>query len=348
MKKLVSLFIVAVMLMSLCAVTAFAEDGYNFDYYDRFVEEFGEPYYYQEMYVSFENNDPSYYVIKAQLDQIYVDPPEHIEEIGIVNSGLVFTQIPVYMPFKTTYGLYDVADDKFYDITVVDINTYRGLYNYLVNEEIANMIGDVDYDKKLTIMDATMIQRILANITHIRNNFITDFNCDGSVDIMDATAMQIELAKLEPVTPVPNEDLVYSPYNDDFNIYDGIVNIDYINIFDSRLEYGDHKMDCDNFGVIIKSTEQYNSVFNFDNGKYDDEFFKTKALVATVQIVTDYYDKSTIGYVGVYNNTLVLLNNISSDNFDGIALPAAPPYVSFVEVNKSDVAYVDEILWVPN
>ncbi len=347
MKKLISFIIVTVLLISLCTATTFAHTGYYFDYYDRFVEEYGEPYMFQEMYVSFENNEPSYYVVKVQLYFIYVDPPQHIEEVGIVNSGLVFTQIPVYIPFETTYCIYDVSDDKFYDITKIDILAYRGLYDYLVESDIATMIGDVDYDNKLTIIDATMIQRILANITYIRNNFVTDFNCDGSVDIMDATAVQKEVANLTPVTPTINEELVYTPYNDDFDISGGVLDINYTGVFNSQLEYGDHNMDSDNFGVIIKSKEQYDSVFNFDNDKYDDEFFKTKALVATVRIVTDYYMTKTIGYVGVYDSTLVLVNNTSSGSSGGTALPMAPPYVSIVEVNKTDIEYVYEILWVP-
>lgn len=348
MKKLVSLFIIAVMLLSLCTVAVYAQTDYNSDVYDRFVYDYGEPYSYEELFVSLENNEPSYYVIKAKLLAIFPDPPLNIQETGIVNNDLVFTQIPFENPFLVDYAVYDVSDDEFYDITKVDFNDYEGLYDYLVESKIATMIGDVDYDRKITIMDATMIQRILANITSIINNFITDFDRDGFVVILDATAVQKKVANLSPVIPTVNEELVYTPYNDDFNINDGILDIEFTSVYDGKLDYGDHNMDSNDFGVIIKSTEHYKSVFKFYDGTYDDEFFKSKALVATVNIVTDYYMTNTIGYVGVYGNTLVLVNNVSWKSNGNMAYPIAPPYVSIVEVNKNDVAYVNEIVWIPS
>lgn len=61
-------------------------------------------------------------------------------------------------------------------------------------------IGDADYDYKLTIMDATSIQRLIACIDSYKDVVCVsrpeDKDRDGKVSIMDATSVQRELALL--------------------------------------------------------------------------------------------------------------------------------------------------------
>ncbi len=62
------------------------------------------------------------------------------------------------------------------------------------------VIGDADYDLSITIMDATMIQRLLVGIDEYKDVVCVsrpeDKDRDGNVTIMDATAVQREIAGL--------------------------------------------------------------------------------------------------------------------------------------------------------
>ncbi len=60
------------------------------------------------------------------------------------------------------------------------------------------IIGDVDGDGEISILDATEIQMVLAQLKpSFKDISIADFDSDGEVSILDATAIQLELAKLE-------------------------------------------------------------------------------------------------------------------------------------------------------
>lgn len=57
--------------------------------------------------------------------------------------------------------------------------------------------GDADEDGKLTVLDATMVQRYLADSKEAVNMANSDMNYDGKVTILDATAIQRNLAGLK-------------------------------------------------------------------------------------------------------------------------------------------------------
>lgn len=62
------------------------------------------------------------------------------------------------------------------------------------------MLGDVDLDGKVTILDATMIQRYLAKLSELNSVQLAnaDTDKDGNVSILDATRIQRYIAKLIP------------------------------------------------------------------------------------------------------------------------------------------------------
>lgn len=66
-------------------------------------------------------------------------------------------------------------------------------------DDISDIIGDVDGDGAVNIMDATAIQRWLAELRELsgRALLMGDANLDGSTDIMDATRIQRWLADLD-------------------------------------------------------------------------------------------------------------------------------------------------------
>ena len=63
-----------------------------------------------------------------------------------------------------------------------------------------NILGDVDSDGKITILDATQIQRHLAKLSSISEDRLhcADTDKDGTISILDATVIQRFLAKLIP------------------------------------------------------------------------------------------------------------------------------------------------------
>ena len=60
------------------------------------------------------------------------------------------------------------------------------------------LLGDVNMDGMLSILDATAIQQHLVMIDGITfDESVADFNNDGSISILDATAIQKNLVGLD-------------------------------------------------------------------------------------------------------------------------------------------------------
>ena len=97
---------------------------------------------------------------------------------------------------------YDVTSGENQNITL----TYGGLSVSFVakittipkNEKM--LLGDIDGDGSVTIMDATMIQRHIAQLATITDNriVVADTDKDGNITIMDATVIQRFIAQLIP------------------------------------------------------------------------------------------------------------------------------------------------------
>lgn len=67
--------------------------------------------------------------------------------------------------------------------------------NHITNELI---IGDVDGDGEVSIMDATEIQLIVAKLKPMVESIaVADADCDGQISVLDATAIQLKIAKLD-------------------------------------------------------------------------------------------------------------------------------------------------------
>ena len=125
-----------------------------------------------------------------------------ITEIG---SGVFLNTRPydVVIPPSVT----KIADDAFIDFGPPYWNRQRILgYKGTYAETFANkkdflfvpvILGDTDLDEKVTILDATAIQRHLASIpTSAYFEDAADADEDGKVTILDATAIQRHLASL--------------------------------------------------------------------------------------------------------------------------------------------------------
>ena len=106
-------------------------------------------------------------------------------------------------PHPTAQGHKDIAD-KLYEATYKTVAEKLGIE---VEEAIS---GDADGDGKVSILDVTCIQKMLAEIfdrdgSSFGGRFLTaiekkifDVDGDGKVTIQDATAIQFRLADLRP------------------------------------------------------------------------------------------------------------------------------------------------------
>ena len=108
-----------------------------------------------------------------------------------------------WAPFEFAFGIYDAEQDRYYDLTEIDFDDYDGLYALWKNltlttpygriyEDSPYFDGDADGDGRVSILDATRIQRRLANLCTKYEIVATsaDVDRDGSVTILDATRIQ--------------------------------------------------------------------------------------------------------------------------------------------------------------
>ena len=134
-----------------------------------------------------------------------------------------------WAPFEFAFGIYDAEQDRYYDLTEIDFDDYDGLYAVWKNltlttpygriyEDSPYFDGDADGDGLVSILDATRIQRRLANLCSKYEIVETsaDVDRDGSVTILDATRIQRYKASIcnldgSPYDPDRGEYL-YEPY----------------------------------------------------------------------------------------------------------------------------------------
>lgn len=92
------------------------------------------------------------------------------------------------------YGITPEKGEEFYTCSFqMDIATSASF-----DESLIPIDGDVNYDRKLSVRDATLIQKYIANIDRFDRveMYLGDYNKDTIVNIKDATAIQKTLAKI--------------------------------------------------------------------------------------------------------------------------------------------------------
>lgn len=120
----------------------------------------------------------------------------------VVEHGAYFD-----MPFRSYYGLYDAADDILVPIDSGMLDEYDGLAQAFDKVGEGRMLGDLDGDDRITVIDATLIQRCAAKMRDYPEDdelgmmyhdhviwYYSDFNRDGARSVLDATCIQRYLA----------------------------------------------------------------------------------------------------------------------------------------------------------
>ncbi len=235
MKRIVSIVLALTMLIcsSVFVVSAqenksSTEDDFYKEqlYFDEFVDlcrSSGYPYlsgssfYNESYYHHVDENDP-----ESQIDWAlvygYVYGPEPRNCYAVIGDRVSLQG--ECLPFAVGYAVYDVRHEKFIDICdIEDFSIYEGLEDQINSLELGFPIGDSDLDRKLTVFDATYIQRVLAELDDFKEDddiseyyqlcgelkYVSDFNRDGERNIFDATAIQRKLAELDVSADIPVE-----------------------------------------------------------------------------------------------------------------------------------------------
>ena len=173
-------------------------------YIDTFNPTLGEYNYEEKCAETDGNGEMSYYLIKANMGY------SAFAEVGF-RFGNCIVQSDINSNFTYLFGIYDIKEDKFYD--VYDLrktpDKYYRLEVHLEFYSRARVAGDYDFDRNITILDATGIQRFVAKLEYLplgdqyvshegnESGFISDFDNDGKVTVMDATGIQFHLARFD-------------------------------------------------------------------------------------------------------------------------------------------------------
>ena len=215
MKKLLSIILVICMLISVISITASAETEYTKPYEEEFLKIL-EPYFV---------NNVKDYIYTGPIYEYYsedntTDTPDWVLVFGTttwmeewpffgVLGDYYFRDYSCWVPTAIPYYVYVLEEGEFYHISEAIRNNLEGIdtafTEHLLKYDDIGVLGDFDGDDKLTILDATGIQRALAGKCDFPLNDLwpmgdysestTDFDRDGERTVMDATAIQMKLAK---------------------------------------------------------------------------------------------------------------------------------------------------------
>ena len=155
-----------------------------------------------------DKEDPLYYLAHQTINVPceYYDPGESDNYPNGTESfdNMIFVVDPDMIPvsdlsLKSTYGgeWYYYYGDGCYG-TVKDgdhTNCLRADHNHDADE----ILGDVDGDSVVSVIDATAIQRDIAKLRALTDEekARADVDGDGEISVLDATAIQFKIAKLD-------------------------------------------------------------------------------------------------------------------------------------------------------
>ena len=240
MKKLLSVLLIIVMLISVLIVPSYAvESVAENKYYDAFVNDINcpyEPWEYKEIYEHYSDEtseEPDWVMIYAMCEDDMWSKSYGVvagNRIIITNSFDTYSLSRVYVYVTTLDELLYVDNTQIDEV----IKKCPEFLEVLEEQNIGQLIGDINDDSEIDIVDVTLIQRYLAGYDDIiesrysfsskfRNSgkfrykdevgtsytveeqhikvwkydYISDFDRDGERTVMDATAIQRYIAGLE-------------------------------------------------------------------------------------------------------------------------------------------------------
>jgi len=232
MKKVLSILLIVVMMLSVLVVPAYAEeqtDKKQTKYFDKFFEEyFSDSYYYIEHYDYYYNHvltycyDEIYYHYENETDEEpawtliygYIDSDLWVRKHGTAVGDRIIYTVEEDSGSTSRHYVYVTELDEFIPLekSKMDrITEYSTDFVKTIEEiEYGQLVGDIDENNVLDSIDVTYIQRYLAgyqdkidynsigyHITIVGSIDVSDFDRDGETTVLDATAIQRHIAGLE-------------------------------------------------------------------------------------------------------------------------------------------------------
>lgn len=151
-------------------------------------------------------------LINAGLSEEVI--PLDFTNIYGVFGNRVLIKNNINYPFELAWGVYDISTNTWYDLCTAwdDTEKFPKLHEYYESLNIGTLIGDLDNDNVITIVDATIIQKCLIELkswpqydeinkthrsVHGKLEYLSDFNRDNNRDIMDASSIQKYIANID-------------------------------------------------------------------------------------------------------------------------------------------------------
>lgn len=309
-------------------------------------------------------------------------PPWEVRCGGIVADRYVYS-IGGYELFLSGYALYDAEKDDFVELAAVDAADYPGLYEALWEIELGNPIGDADFDGKVTILDATHIQRALVNLDDLEGCYVlgegmanmrcpvADADSDGKITILDATRIQRVLAGIcdmdgSPIHAEKIEDSVVAeiPFWTQISatVPDDLSGDNYRTVVGKKLNisdpgkynyyYPDSLHDTETgYVMLIRSRKDFDLYLaEFDKeGTLDDAFFEDNAVLAMLQHGGADEAYAVLSDVAVYRDATLYTypqihyHYLYDDEGNPMLSPTDPVVWTFLQVKQSDVKDVKTI-----
>ncbi len=225
MKKILCLLLaIAMLFTTVVSVSALAEvDPENKYKYEEFVI----PQIFEEHRLS----EPDAQVTYVEKYEYYSDSASDDEQ-GVpdyvliwVNSTIlasadmctadvcgdyILHRTSIRCPFTYMYGIYIPATNEVYELTKAYKLQIEGIDKVFTEAGVGRLMGDMDNDRRLSIKDATYIQKTIAGFEGYSfegifasrydeslPSSIADYNRDREANIKDATAIQKYLAGIE-------------------------------------------------------------------------------------------------------------------------------------------------------
>lgn len=192
--------------------TAFTQ-GQSRTLFDRFQEVYNPDHAavtallsrYDELYEHCgSNGDTDWVLFRVEMNG---DPGMLAMYKGVIGNRVVDHGAYFDAPFPSYYVLYDAARDVFVPVDGSMTDDYDGLAQAFDKVGEGRLLGDIDNDDAVSVLDTTIIQRCEAKITDYPSDdetsvvyhdhviwYYSDFNRDGERGVLDATCIQRYLA----------------------------------------------------------------------------------------------------------------------------------------------------------
>lgn len=204
--------------------------------------------------------------------------------------------------------------------------------------EGCRIIGDVNKDEKLNIRDATALQKYLAKIDEVYK-LVADFNGDLKIDIRDVTDIQKKLAGLKYTCRRELYPVTFRYRNDTEEKV-----IESVKYSSGPLSSGELDLilnydtpDVSNYTTVFNSVEEFEAFFGKASERFDEEFFKTKALVYLYRFYFSSSQHIAPDSLTYKDGVLHIWCGYDDPGEDGGWQEALANYNIYFEVNKEDI-----------